>query len=65
MRIWSAVLLALAGLTVIPMNTAQAQGGPVYVVSYIDGAPASNASVVKALRQLAAARPTRPDPFAR
>ncbi len=55
MRIWSAVLLALAGLTVIPMNTAQAQGGPVYVVSYIDGAPASNASVVKALRQLAAA----------
>lgn len=55
MRMWSAVLLALAMLPVIPMNNAQAQGGPVYVVSYIDGAPASTAAVVKALHQLAAA----------
>jgi quinol monooxygenase YgiN len=55
MRIWSAILFALATLPVIPMNTAQAQDGPVYAVSYIDGAPASSAAVAKALQQLAAA----------
>jgi quinol monooxygenase YgiN len=55
MRLCSVVLLALAMLTVVPMNAAQAQGAPVYVVSYIDGAPASTAAVVKALRELAAA----------
>src|SRR6476620_11501373 len=55
MRIWSAFLMSLAVLPVIPMNTAHAKGGPVYVVSYVDGAPASRAAVVKALQQLAAA----------
>lgn len=55
MRTWLAILLALAVLPVIPMNTAQAQDGPVYAVSYIDAAPAARAAVVKALQQLAAA----------
>jgi quinol monooxygenase YgiN len=54
MRIWSAILLALATLPVIPMN-AEAQDGPVYAVSYIDAAPASRNAVAKALQQLAAA----------
>jgi quinol monooxygenase YgiN len=55
MRTWLSVLLGLALLPFATMNTAQAQDGPVYAVSYIDAAPASRAAVVKALQQLAAA----------
>jgi quinol monooxygenase YgiN len=55
MRLWLSILLGLALLPFATMNTAQAQDGPVYTVSYIDAAPASRAAVVKALQQLAAA----------
>ena len=55
MRTWLSILLGLALLPFATMNTAQAQDGAVYAVSYIDAAPASRAAVVKALQQLAAA----------
>lgn len=55
MRLWLSLLLGLALLPFVPMNSVQAQEGPVYAVSYIDAAPAAREAVLAALRQLAVA----------
>ena len=51
MRLWLSILFGFALLPLATMNTAQAQDGAVYAVSYIDAAPASRAAVASALKQ--------------
>jgi len=55
MRFWLPLLLGFALLLPVTSSNAQTQDGPVYVVNYIDAAPASRAAVAAALKQLAAA----------
>ena len=55
MRILLSLLLALAVAPFVGASPAPAQGAPVYVVSYIDAAPANRNAVAGQLRQLALA----------
>jgi quinol monooxygenase YgiN len=55
MRIVLSLVLALLLAPVAAVTPAKAQAAPVYVVSYIDAAPANRATVAGMLRQLATA----------
>jgi quinol monooxygenase YgiN len=55
MRLALSLLLASVLTSFAPMNTAHAQDNPVYVVSYIDVAPATRGTAVGLLRKLAVA----------
>ncbi len=55
MRLWLSLLLGLTLLPLAAANSAQAQDGAVYAVSYIDAVPASRAAVAAALQKLATA----------
>jgi quinol monooxygenase YgiN len=55
MRLVFSALLALVVTAFAPANVAQAQDNPVYVVSYIEVAPAARGTAVRLLRKLATA----------
>ena len=59
MRVGLAILLAMAVMPIVSMQTAYAQDNAVYVVSYIDVAPSARATATTLLQQLANA--TRKD----
>ena len=53
MRIGLAILLAIAAMPIVPMQTASAQDNAVYAVSYIDVAPSARATATTLLQQFA------------
>jgi quinol monooxygenase YgiN len=55
MRVGLAILLAMAAMPIISMQTASAQESAVYVVSYIDVAPSARATATTLLQQYATA----------
>ena len=55
MRLVLSLLLAIVATPVVSVTAARAQEAPVYVVSYVDVAPANSGAAVGLLRQLAAA----------
>jgi quinol monooxygenase YgiN len=55
MRVGLAILLALAAMPIVSMQTASAQDNAVHVVSYIDVAPSARGTATTLLQQLASA----------
>jgi len=55
MRVGLAILLALAAIPIVSMQTASAQDNAVYVVSYIDVAPSARGTATTLLQQFASA----------
>lgn len=55
MRVGLAILLALAAMPIVSMQTAPAQDNAVYVVSYIDVAPSARGTATTLLQQFASA----------
>ena len=53
MRVALSLLLAMALMPIVSMHTAYAQDNAVYVVSYVEVAPAARGTAVNLLRQLA------------
>ena len=53
MRVALSLLLAMVLMPIVSMQTANAQDNAVYVVSYVDVAPAARATAANLLRQLA------------
>jgi quinol monooxygenase YgiN len=53
MRVALSLLLAMMLMPIVSMQTANAQDNAVYVVNYVDVAPAARATAVNLLRQLA------------
>jgi len=53
MRVALSLLLAMALMPIVSMQTAYAQDNAVYVVSYVEVAPAARGTAVNLLRQLA------------
>jgi quinol monooxygenase YgiN len=53
MRVGLAILLAMAPMPIVSMQTAYAQDNAVYVVSYIDVAPSARGTATTLLQQLA------------
>ena len=53
MRVGLAILLVMAAMPIVSMQTASAQDSAVYAISYIDVAPSTRATATTLLQQLA------------